>query len=582
MSDSATIPASTSTGLVTFTIKIDGEAISQTFGVLSIVVSREINKIPTASIIIQDGSVSEEDFEASNEDVFIPGKEIEILSGYHSEETTIFKGIIIKHGIRIKSSGASMLSLECRDKAVKLTIGRKNKYFIDKKDSEVIEEIIDTYELEKDVEATSVQHKALVQFESSDWDFMLSRVEANGKICIVNDGKITIKAPSLDGDPVLELLYGSTIIDFDAAMDARDQFDAVKAIAWDPASQDLIESDGVDPGIDGNGNIPPSDLASVIGLEQLDLRHTGALPQEELQAWADAEFLKKQFSKIRGRVGFMGDAAVLPGDLITLEGLGERMNGTVYVSGIRHEISEGTWKTDAQFGLSPQWFTETYPVNQLPASGMLPAIHGLQIGVVTQLEEDPDAEDRILVKLPVINNEEDGIWARVACLDAGENRGTFFRPEVEDEVVVGFLNNDPRSAVVLGALNSSNKPAPITATDDNHEKGYVSRSGMKLIFNDDKNSITIDTPAGKIFSMDEDAGEIRLEDENGNKIIMNSDGITIESKKKIILKTNDDIEIKGKDIKNTAQASFKADGTAGIELTSSAIAKLKGSLVQIN
>jgi hypothetical protein len=63
---------------------------------------------------------------------------------------------------------------------------------------------------------------------------------------------------------------------------------------------------------------------------------------------------------------------------------------------------------------------------------------------------------------------------------------------------------------------------------------------------------------------------------------LNSDGITIESKKKIILKTNDDIEIKGKDIKNTAQASFKADGTAGIELTSSAIAKLKGSLVQIN
>jgi Rhs element Vgr protein len=582
MSDSATLPASRPAGLVTFTIKVDGETISQTFGVISIVVSREINKIPSASILIQDGSVAKEDFEASNQDVFIPGKEIEILSGYHSEETTIFKGIIIKHGIRIKSSGASMLSLECRDKSVKLTIGRKNKYFIDKKDSEAIEEIIGTYGLEKDVEATSVQHKALVQFGSSDWDFMLSRVEASGKICIVNDGKITIKAPSLDGDPVLDLLYGSTILDFDAAMDARDQYQSVKAIAWDPASQSLIETDGTDPGIDGSGNITPSDLASVIGLEHLDLRHTGSLPQEELQAWADAEFLKKQFSKIRGRVGFMGHAAIIPGDLITLEGLGERMNGTVYVSGVRHEICEGTWKTDAQFGLSPQWFTETYSVDQLPASGMIPAIQGLQIGVVTQLKDDPDTEDRILVKIPIINNDDDGTWARVACLDAGENRGTFFRPEVGDEVVVGFLNNDPRNAVVLGALNSSSKPAPITATDDNHEKGYVSRSGMKFIFNDDKKSVTLDTPAGKIFSMDEDAGEIKLEDENGNKIILNSDGITIESKKKITLKTDDDVEIKGKDIKNTAQASFKADGSAGIELTSSAIAKLKGSLVQIN
>ena len=258
------------------------------------------------------------------------------------------------------------------------------------------------------------------------------------------------------------------------------------------------------------------------------------------------------------------------------------MNGKVYVSGIRHEISNGTWKTDAQFGLSPEWFTRTYPVSQLPATGILPAIQGLQIGIVSQLKEDPDGEDRILVKVPVISNSESGIWARIACLDAGDKRGSFFRPEIGDEVVVGFLNNDPRDPIVLGALNSSSKSCPVPATDENHEKGYVSRSEMKLIFNDDKKSIKLETPAGKSILMDEDAGSIKLEDENGNKIILDADGITIESKKKIILKTDDDIEVKGKDIKNTAQASFKADGSAGIELTSSAIAKLKGSLVQIN
>jgi Rhs element Vgr protein len=306
------------------------------------------------------------------------------------------------------------------------------------------------------------------------------------------------------------------------------------------------------------------------------------LPQEELQAWADAQLLKSQLSKIRGRVGFMGSAALNPGDLLGLIGLGERMNGNVYVSAIRHEISEGTWRTDAQFGLSPEWFTQTYAVNALSASGVLPAVQGLQIGVVSQLKEDPEGEDRILVKIPIIDNKETGVWARIACLDAGDNRGSFFRPELGDEVVVGFLNSDPRKPVVLGALNSSSKPSPLPATDENHEKGYISRTEMKMIFNDDKKSVTLETPAGKIVTMDEDAGEIKLEDENGNKIILNADGITIESKKKIVLKTNDDIEVQGKDIKHTAQASFKADGTAGIELTSSAIAKLKGSLVQIN
>ena len=578
-SSQTTIPKS---GLVTFTIKIEGTAIAQTNGILSIVVSKEINKISSASLVIQDGSASKQDFEASNQDIFIPGKEIEISAGYRSVEEPIFKGIIIRHGIKIKSNGGSMLILECKDKAVKLTIGPKNKYFIDKTDSDAIGEIIDAYGIEKEIEDTSVTHADLVQFGATDWDFMLSRIDANGKVCMNDDGKITVKAPSLDGDAVLTLAYGSNILDFDATIDARDQYQAVKAIAWDPSTQELLEIDGQDPAIAGNGNLTPTDLAAVIGLDNLSLNHTGMMPEQELQAWADAQFVKKQLAKTRGRVGFMGNSDVKPGDIVELEGLGERMNGKVYVSGIRHEISSGTWKTDLQFGLSPDWFTQSYKINQPPASGLLPAIQGLQIGIVSQLKEDPDGEDRILVKLPVISNSESGIWARIACVDAGNNRGSFFRPEIGDEVVVGFLNNDPRDPIVLGGLNSSSKPSPLPATDENHEKGFVSRSEMKFIFNDEKKSIQMETPAGKKFSMDEDAGEIKLEDENGNKIILNPDGITIESKKKIILKTVDDIEVEGKNINHTAQASFKADGTAGIELTSSAIAKLKGSLVQIN
>ena len=582
MSDPRILPTNRPAGLVTFTIKIDGEEISQTIGIFSIVVNKEVNKIPSANVIVRDGRSDLEDFEISSQDLFIPGKEIEILAGYQSEESTIFKGIIISHGIRIRNNGGSRLVLECKDRSVKLTIGAKNKYFVDKKDSEAIEEIIDSYGLEKDIEATDVQHPDLVQYESTDWDFMLSRIDANGKVCLVNDGKITVNTPSLDGEPVLNLVYGDTIKDFDATIDARDQFQAVKAVAWDPSSQELLEIDAQDPGIGGNGNLTPSDLASVIGLEHFSLHHSGMLAQDELQSWADAQWQKKQLAKIRGRVRFNGFGEIIPGDLMELGGLGDRINGIVYISGIRQELTEGGWNTDAQFGLSPNWFTASYPVQSLPASGLLPAIHGLQIGIVTQLKEDPDGEDRILVKVPVISNEEQGIWARIACVDAGNNRGSFFRPEIGDEVVLGFLNNDPRDPIVLGGLNSSSMPSPVTATDENHEKGFVTRSEMKFIFDDDKKSITMETPAGKSISMDEDAGTIKLEDEHGNKILMNSDGITIESKKKIILKTADDIESEGMNIKNSAKNSFKADGTGGIELTSSAIAKLKGALVQIN
>jgi len=55
----------------------------------------------------------------------------------------------------------------------------------------------------------------------------------------------------------------------------------------------------------------------------------------------------------------------------------------------------------------------------------------------------------------MISTSDDGIWARISTLDAGKQRGTFFRPEIGDEVIVGFLNDDPRYPVVLGMVNSS-------------------------------------------------------------------------------------------------------------------------------
>src|SRR5690606_12711900 len=159
------------------------------------------------------------------------------------------------------------------------------------------------------------------------------------------------------------------------------------------------------------------------------------------------------------------------------------------------------------------------------AAGLIPAVKGLQYGVVTQLQDDPDGEDRILVKLPIVNADEQGIWCRLALLDAGDNRGSVFRPEIDDEVIVGFINEDPNDAVVLGMLNSSAKPAPIPAEDDNNIKGFVTRSEMKFLFNDDEKSVRLETPAGKVLTLDEKEGVIKLEDEHANVLTMDSSGI---------------------------------------------------------
>ncbi|MBL4703341.1 MAG: type VI secretion system tip protein VgrG [Flavobacteriales bacterium] len=581
MNNSGIIETNKNPDLVTFTVLLGGKELSKSHQVLSIVVSKEVNRIPMAQLVLLDGEASAQDFVLSNEDLLIPGQEIEIKAGYHLDEETIFKGTIVKHNIKIRSK-TSHLIIECKDEAIKMTVGRKSHYFYESKDSDIFEEIIDTYGLEKDVESTNYEHPELIQYNSTDWDFMLSRAQATGKICFVDDGKISVKKPDLGQSELETIAFGSSMLDFDGEIDARNQISKVTSYSWSPSDQELVEVEGNDPAVSLNGNLSASDLAGVVGLKNMELRHGGNLNDVELQDWADATFLYQQLAKTRGRVKFQGIATVKPDTMLNLEGVGDRFNGKVYVTGVMHTISDGNWTTDAQFGLNPTWFSESYEINTPPASGLIPAIKGLHIGVVTQLEEDPEGEERILVKVPIVNNDEKGIWCRVSTLDAGDNRGSFFRPELEDEVIIGFINEDPNDPVVLGMLHSSAKPAPLVAADDNHEKGFFTRSEMKILFDDDKISVTIETPGGKIFTMDEDAGEIRIEDENSNIITMDSDGIVMESAGDISITATGDVTIEGMNVSIAANAEFKAEGSAGAEMSTGAIAVLKGSIVQIN
>ena len=311
--------------------------------------------------------------------------------------------------------------------------------------------------------------------------------------------------------------------------------------------------------------------------------------EAELQEWTDATMLKSRLAKICGRAKFFGFAGLKPGQLIELQGVGDRFNGTAFVSAVRHDVGNGAWDTHVQVGLPPRWFHRSPEILDVPAAGLLPAVHGLQIGKVVQLQDDPDGEHRILVRLPIINNAARGIWARVASLDAGNERGAFFRPEIDDEVVVGFLNGDPRDSVVLGMLHSSAKPAPITAQDVNHEKGFQTRSKMRVHFNDDTKTITIDTPAGNKVVLDEASTSITVKDQNDNKIVMAPAGIAVESPKDITIKAGGKIDIKATTdlimsaakIAQTAQGSMEVKGATS-KFEASGIAEVKGSLIKIN
>ena len=231
--------------------------------------------------------------------------------------------------------------------------------------------------------------------------------------------------------------------------------------------------------------------------------------------------------------------------------------------------------------MAPDWFGDEPSVHRTAAAGLLPSVSGLQIGVVTALE-DPTGEDRVRIQLPLVDASAEGAWARLASLDAGKERGWVQRPELGDEVVVGFFDNDPRRPVVLGMLHSSAHPAWAIGKDDNHQKGYQSREQLQLHFDDEKKSIRLATPAGNQLQLSEDAGAVQLQDQHGNRIVMDADGIRIESHKKLVLSAEMGVELKaGLGLTAESGTELSLSGGTTAEVASAGVTSVKGATVML-
>lgn len=581
------IPTPANRDVPSIKIASDGKEVPKSIGVVSVLVSHFVNKVASARLILHDGEPSKREFQVSGEQYFAPGKEITISAGYHDQVEVIFQGIVLRHCIKGFRHKRPVLVVECKDKAVKMTVGKKNNYYFDQTDSEILDTVLGQYsDVSGTVEQTTVQHGEMVQYYTCDWDFMLARAEVNGQLVFNKQNEVSIAKPKLSGESALELTYGANLYEFDAELDAENQYGGVDSQSWDLYDFDNNSLDSIEgeaPTLDNELSIAKADLSDVIGLETYHLQHSGKLVDQELQAWADATYLRSKLSQVKGRAKFQGFANVYPGDLVNLDGLNDRFNGKVFISGVRQEITVRNWETEVKFGLDEDWFIDQMPkVGATPTSSLLPGVSGLQTGIVAQLEDDPHAEERVLVRVPLVSAGDDGVWARLATLDAGENRGTFFRPEVGDEVVLGFFNEDPRQPVILGMLHSQAKPSPVPPSDDNHEKGLVTRSEMKLLFDDDKKVITLETPGGIKITMSDDEEELKLEDMHGNIVEMNKEEVHICSMKDLRMEALGDVKITGVNIDVEAQSQVAVKGNSQAELSSSAKTVVNGAIVQIN
>jgi len=196
-------------------------------------------------------------------------------------------------------------------------------------------------------------------------------------------------------------------------------------------------------------------------------------------------------------------------------------------------------------------------------------ICGFVVGIVTN-NKDPEGLGRIKVKFPRLSGEDESNWARVVSFMAGKERGAFFLPEVDDEVLVGFEYGDINMPYVIGSLwNGVDKPPETNSDGKNNIRVIKSRSGHVIRLNDkeEEEKIEIIDKSGK----------------NSIEISTKDNRITIKAEKDISIKApNGKLTIEAKDIEIKSSASTKVEAGAGMDIKSNATMNIKGATVNIN
>lgn len=151
---------------------------------------------------------------------------------------------------------------------------------------------------------------------------------------------------------------------------------------------------------------------------------------------------------------------------------------------------------------------------------------------------DPDGAGRIKVTLPWSPDGSGAryeAWARLATLFAGNDRGSWFLPEVGDEMLVVFEGGDVRRPFVVGALWNGQDQPPTSADQRNVKKIIKSRNGVVITIEDQdgQEKLKLETPGGCSVTLKDGPGSIEVQDSNGNSVKLESAGITVTASAKV-------------------------------------------------
>lgn len=586
-------------------IKIDGQVLSSTYEVFKIETFKEINRLSRARVQILGGDYTKNTFDESESALFNAGNEIEIQFSYDQKPVVVFEGIILKHSISIsegymRRKTKSKMVIECVDKAVLLKNSFTDTVYTEKTDDQIINNLINKVSgLTSSVESTTYEHPVLPKYNIDDWSFILERAKYNGLLVLNSNNKVTVKDPSVgEITPEVTITNGGGTLSFEAHLDSNNQYDKIQLEGRDSFSEEVFTKSGADPNeVVTNTKNNAKIISKKSSPSELNVNLPYDVDANELKVLADALTKVSRLQRVSGRTKFKGVLEIDLDTVVALSGFGNRFDGNVYVSAVSHQIEEGRIFTDIEFGLKEDFFT---PKNIFDRNQLVNSITGLHLGKVLQIHNDPNNQYRIKVELPILNDLGNGIWAKLTQpYTGGGNGGTFFIPEVGAQVVVSFVGNDSRHPVVLGCLYNDSMNPYQSIEEENNFKAFVTKNDLKIQFDEGEKEIMISTPGGNEITLNDENSEITIKDSSNNQIKASSSGIDLRSSGKLNIDASDGISIssggnitvdakinnlslKGNNISSNATSKFAVDAVSAMNLSSSGIAEIKGSIIKIN
>ena len=522
------------------------------------------------TLVLHDANAS-----YTNHDTFALGAALEV--GVSDEQgrgnRPIFKGEITSLEPVYGEGMVVELTVRAYDRSHRLHRGVITRAFVNIRDSEIAQQIAQSAGLQAEVDPTSIVHKHVYQDGLTNMAFLRERARAIGYAVYVRDQTLYFKAAARPPEAIA-LEWGKELRSFKPVMTLSHQVNEAQVKGWDLTSKREIIGRAVQsrahPEIGesrAGGEVAQSAFGDASELAVSAL----AANQEEADKLAQALLDKHTSIFVQAEGICYGQPELKAGSLVNLSSLGTRFNGKYVVSSAVHE-----WDTRRDYitrftvrGEGGETLRELLGV-------ATPARHqwAAMTGIVTN-NNDPDGLGRVKVKFPWLDSEIESDWARIVSPGAGDSRGLYCLPEVNDEVLVVFEQGEIGRPVVIGGVwNGVDKPP--AAVSDVQQNGnvvqrmFTSRKGHKIVIHEENEaSITIETAGGHQIVLDDDSGKILVKSKGGQELSIDDSG------SQVLVKGSGTVEIEA----NTNLA-IKANGNMNLEASGNVT--IKGALIQLN